>query len=412
MENASEPLHTINSVITEPTHGVRYLLIRPLVVLRDSVEHLYHMILRMMIAELKGQSHHYSSLQHAVGFALACTFGLAFFYLDVVEGAAVAIFFVLWGLDRFAHIHVGSWRQDRVLTQVGPRNITWRKSRKSTIIENASIPTNSVRAIEVSAELLVAGAFGRLGHLVWRVYLVADNAAVPIAESEGVNGALKNAMLIGRSINVPVHVRDSIGRSELATTQPSVMPGNVGRWQIEREDGALTATRKLSVWRALRATFEENGILIFVVIMADFLSRFGHLVAVLAGPKFGVYDVPPLYMDLSPSGLASVLMPDWHWLNITELSIATLLLLSGFWGHLRTDHLHLDPLRMDFRRSRKADQKFSTKTSKLDVLRLDTPQPGLLFCDNDGRAIFVDGLDESSVQELYFQSDSWLSAKQ
>jgi hypothetical protein len=399
----------VRSKLTAPHKGFRYYTLRPLIVAKHEIEALYLLVVRMILAELlTGKTDQYSNLQHLLAFFAATAFSLGFFYLDFLEGISVAVFFGLWAVDRYAHVLFGSWYEERVITRIEHDTISWRKLHGATVVDTLHLPRAQVRALHVNAINLSADAFDRVQKLLWRVHLVTvDGGNIPVFESRTASESIKHARALATELKVDVQVAGTVGHGALAESAPNGGAGTFGEWHAKRGDDVLTMTGNTSLWRAFQSSVRDYGILFFVVIMADVLARFGHLVAVMFGPWLGLPRPASIHLDLSLSGIVSAVIPDLHWLNVMELSIALFLLAGGVWSNLGREKLRLEDGAAVFRDSNKRRYRVED-AGALEILRLNEPRPGLLFVSDSGDALHLDDLRSDSAQELFLQCDSWL----
>ena len=399
---------SVQSTLTEPNQGIVYQVLRPLVLFRNGVDELYQFVVSTVIAELRGRADHFSAMEQALACALGVTFGIATYYFEDLLGVVVGLFCVLWGLDRLAQLRLGAWRGERVLTKITSDSLTWQHRFGSELLGSEQLRRGSLCEVRVRAELLVADAFGATRRSVWRVEMLAEagDVAVPVFESPRIDASLKRAVQLGTRLRLPVRLADSRGHGELAEERRRMEHGLLGTWAVERGSETLMLENRPGVLGALRDTFARNGVLLFVLVIADVLSAFGHLVLVMAG----VRGVEPIVMNLNLGGVIDLFLPDLDVLTGAELTFAVIMLGAGFVRAFRGQRLHLGREGVRYARGGKA-QKTLKGVKDYEVLKLLEPTPAVVFADASGASICIDDLPEEAVAEVFELCDSWLQAR-
>lgn len=358
-------------------------LILPLVQVKKALELIYDLILKIVWSELIEGKKIDNELASLAALLIFCLFSLFAYYLQDYAELAIISFFCIWFLDywfaknkyiyskKLATISLDNHNNDFVLWYM---NMPDGKTRK------AKFERSQIGQISISQTYIYGGAFEEKMGMVWEVYLtLCDRSEFLIYEQSKLIEAVRKAKQLAIYFDVPLIFIASEGNGAYAAQELNLeanyqtsAPKTIQFQTTSRKWHIYSKWRLTSSWYLLKQIFHKSGFLLFVLLIAGFMTRFGNLLDFFIGFYLGRED--PI---LLPS-IFGWFAPDIDWNDILKLTIASGIIISKGWQLSREKHIYID-----------ADQLgYFIDNSKVAQLQTNEIE-AILFVKNPDLAILI-----------------------
>lgn len=376
--------------------GFYRYVVWPFVKVKNVFESVFDVIFGMIWEELMGKQPQYGQVAQFIAFLI---FSIAAFASCHIPE---------YGYDIFLWIGIGLWGFDRVLAkrsvfQTGQHDaislrsqqagrITWKRKRPDGEVDKVDFEKHELDHVAIVREPVEGGAFQETVGRAWNVYLALnDGAEFLLNTREEVMQAVRDAAKAGRSLHIPVMFAQSEGQSSLAAKEPGASQATLSLQKKLGAPGKISVTQKgesisiFSTWnlrsvlRMAGKVFQTSGFLLFLLIMEGVLFRYGILLNWMLGPYLGIHG-PPLYLDLSFSGILSLFTPEGGWLEMIEFAAVGVLMLGQGWKMSRRKCLTIDGHTATYSVGRATVGKLLTPDLEFPLF-ISEPDPLLIVMD-------------------------------
>lgn len=257
-------------------------------------------------------------------------------------------------------------------------NVPDGKTRKSKF-ERSQLGQSSI-----SRTYVYGGAFEEKIGTVWEVYLtLCDRSEFLIYQQSRLIDAVKKAKQLASYFNVPLIFIASEGNGAYAAQRLNLEESNhqtsasktIQFQTSPRKWHIYSKWRLISSWYLLKQIFQKSGFLLFVLIVAAFMTRLGDLLNSFIGFYLGedVILLPSIFGWFDP---------DIDWNDIVKLAIASGILIFKGWQLSREKHIYIDAARLEyFIDNSKIAQ---LKTNEIEAtLFVKNPDPAILILAQD-----------------------------
>ena len=376
--------------------GFYRYVVWPFVKVKNAFESVFNVLFGMIWEELMGKQPQYGQVAQFIAFLIFS--GAAFVSCHIPEYCYDILLWIgiaLWVFDRVLAKQSAfqSVQHDAIsLRSQQAGRITWKRKRPDGDVDKVDFEKHELDHIAIVREPVEGGAFHETVDMAWNVYLaLSDGAEFLLNTGEEVMQAVRDASKVGRSLHIPVMFAQSEGGSSLAAkgsgaTQATLAlrkklgaPGKISVKKDEERISIFSTWNLRSVLWMGGKVFQTSGFLLFLLIMEGVLFRYGILLNWMLGPYLGIQG-PPLYLDLSFSGILSFFTPEGGWLEMMELAAVIGLMLSQGWKMSRQKCLTIDGHMTTYDVGRKTISQLLTPDLEFPLF-ISEPEPLLIIMD-------------------------------
>jgi hypothetical protein len=394
------------SVITFQEVGFYKYIVWPFVKVKNAVESIFKTIFGMIWSELMGQKYTPSQTAQLIAFFIFS--GAAFMMShvpDYVGDVALWSGVAIWFFDRFLaqHAYFHTAKQERLLLKrKNAEQLTWERINPDGDVDKVDFTAHDMIQISLVQNEVLGGAFQEVVGVVWKIFLSGDDGGeLLLDQQEEVIQAVNRAKKLAGVLNVPVKFLDSEGDSELAVDNLKAITtigsfkqnfraaGTVGRHEDTTGFHVFSIWNRSNIMLLFRNVLYRSGFLLFLLIIDGVMWRYGNLLNWLIGPWFGIEDTE-LSLDLSFTGVLSILAPSGGWRAMLKLAIAIGIMVYQGWKMSQRKSLVIDSQKTTYSIGRRLIAELSTADIELPLL-VTSPAPLLLVMDQK-TAIEIDNL--------------------
>jgi hypothetical protein len=375
----------------------------PVVVLKKAVESVRRYIAKTIWSELVQGEKIDNEILNLILFASFCLLSLITFRLEKYQTAFIVGSAILWRLDRFLAKQQYFASKKRTVTSlsVGKDNLTlWKMITPNVEPRQFKFHRNNINHIKISLVKVNGGAFEEPIARAWQVAIaLKDETQLLMYEELRAINALNHAREIATCFDIPILFTDSEGQTHYAdrsseqalnspkgltrkTTQNNAIRLNqtVQRWHI------FSHWTLNHSWKFFGKVFYDSGFLIFVLLLARFMSRFGEMLDTLI-TYYRENEI--IYLDFS--GIINFFLnPHLSAIDLVGIAIATAVMIIRGAQISQIKHVYIDKQRLRFAINAKEIRQFNLPEIEVVIL-ITKPSPVLLICDCD-RALEVKDL--------------------
>jgi hypothetical protein len=375
----------------------------PVVVLKKAVESVRRYIAKTIWSELVQGEKIDNEIFNLILFVIFCLLSLITFRLEKYQTAFIVGSAILWRLDRFLAKQQYFASKKRTITSlsVGKDNLAlWKMITPNAEPRQFKFHSNNINHIKISLVKVNGGAFEETITRAWQVAIaLKDETQLLMYEELRAINALNHAREIATCFDIPILFTDSEGQTHYAdrsAEQESNSTKGLARKAIHHNAIRLNQTAQRwhifshwtfnHSWKFFGKVFYDSGFLIFVLLLARFMSRFGEMLDTLI-TYYRANEI--IYLDFS--GIINFFLnPHLSLIDLAGIAIATILMIVRGAQISQVKHIYIDKQRLRFAINAKEIRQFNLLEIEAVVL-IAKPEPVLLICGSD-RALEVKDL--------------------
>ncbi len=384
--------------ITYTQKGFYASLIWPLVQVKKAFQLIYDLILKIVWSELiEGKK--IDELASIAIFLVFCLFSLVVYYLQNYKELIIVAFFWIWFLDYWFAKKQYSYSKKQTIISLNNYNnnfVLWYMNLPNGRTRKAKFERSQIGQISISKTYVYGGAFEEKIGIVWEVYVtLCDWSEFLIYEHRKLIDAVKEAKQLATHFDVPLIFVSSEGNGAYAaqrfnfekSNHQDSWPKTIQFHTTPRKWHIYSKWRLTSSWYLLKQIFQKSGFLLFVLILAAFMTRFGDLLNSFIAFYLGREDV-----TLELPSIFGWFAPDIVWNDVVKLTIASGILIFKGWQLSREKHIYIDTDQLEyFIDNSKIAQ---LKTNEIEAtLFIKNPDPAILILTQD-KAIEIKDLQQ------------------
>ena len=368
--------------------GLYNKLMFPLVQLKIIFNSLYKSIGQIIWAELIKGKKIDNEITSLILFVIFCILSLIIYYLQNYKDFIFISFIIIWYLDYF-------FAQNQYFNLKKSVHIKLKQSENSSHIQysikfpnhknvNHKLNSEQIKQIEIIVTEAKGGAFEENMGLIWQCFLMLYNdKSFLINEGKNPNEILNQAEKFNENfkLNLPIIFKSSQGNNkygEFSLNEDMWQDCNTIRTQInERKYHIYSKWSFGNSWNFLKQVFNESGFLLFVIIMSDFMMKFGSWVNFFIGNYLG-WKIPVLNIY----SMGEWFSPKLDLIDIIEIAIGIVIMIIQGWKISRQKHFYLDKYFLKYFIDNKKITQFSTPKIKT-ILLFKKPQLSLFILDDE-----------------------------
>ena len=383
-------------------------VVGPLLWVKNYIDELKDDILQMIWRELFKNERDHDQTTHFLAFA-----GFSIFCLVAYQGFEdymVYFFYALWPLDyvvgRYSFKRSG---YERVSLKLQAAELTWQsRNARGLLTEKYDFKPSQVRGVVVRGTLYEGNAYSSVKTHAWEVFIQTaglEQEEWIIHHEARLQQALRKAVVLARTFDVPLNVADSCGQGSFAETQVEPMAEFTKHtlWRsTDRADGFAIhkSPRTVDVFKLIRAVLDEAGSFIFIAVMSGVMERYGMFLTWMLGPRLGFADPFMLYLDFSFKGIWGFFAPDLDWEFVSILTITALAIFYSAWKTARHQVFTLTSHHLTYQFGNQREVVLPRAEIR-HILLLYTPEPILLLVSKNQMLLLDNFYDTEEQEELY-----------
>jgi hypothetical protein len=375
----------------------------PVVFLKKAVESVRRYIAKTIWSELVQGEKIDNEIFNLILFAIFCLLSLITFRLEKYQTAIIIGSAIIWRLDLFLAKQQYFASKKRIVTSlsVGKDNLTlWKTISPNVEPRQFKFHSNNIDRIKISLVKVNGGAFDEPIARAWQVAIaLKDETQLLMYEELRAINALNRARELATCFDIPILFADSEGQTHYADRsfqQALNSPKGLTRKATQNNAIRLNQTALRwhifshwtldRSWKFFGKVFYDSGFLIFVLLLARFMSRFGEMLDTLI-----TYYRENQIVYLDFSGIINFFLnPHLSAIDLAGIAIATIVMIIRGAQISQVKHIYIDKQRLRYAINAKEIRQFNL--SELEAVVLITkPEPLLLICDRD-RALEIRGL--------------------
>ncbi len=403
--------------IYSPQNTILSKLLLPFGEIKNLFQRLYHLILQTMWRELlSGEKIDYEYVNLFL-FIIFCILSLLFYYLRYYHQPILITFFILWLIDiatskkkcqqsnAFSSVFT-TLKEDTV-------QIITQSSQQGSI--HLEYDQRQLAFLAIAQSQIYSQSFQTVIGTLWQViFELADGTRIIIDEKSSPHQALSQAKQITSelAIPIPIHFLDSKGNSHYTASELPVEQQTPSHQINVTHQGQqwhiYSQWRLRDTWQLLKQIVSEIGFILFVLIITNFMIKFGGILHSLLASYFG-FDTQTIILSISD--IISWFNPNIGEGGYLELIIAiTLMMIQGIIIS-QTKHLYIDENCLTYRVSNNSKQ--TVPTSEIEtILWITFPKPMILIV-GDQTTIGIQKLPtQQAYPELLLKTEQALQSSQ
>jgi PAS domain-containing protein len=364
----------------------------PIVFLKKAVESVRRYIAKTIWSELVQGEKIDNEILNLILFAVFCLLSLITFRLERYQTAIIIGSAILWRLDQFLA------KQQYFASK--KRTVLWKMVAPNAEPRQFKFHRNNINHIKISLVQVNGGAFEEPIARAWQVAIaLKDETQLLIYEELRAINALNHARELASCFDIPILFTDSEGQTHYADRafeQALDSPKGLTRKATQNNAIRLNQTAQRwhifshwtlnHSWKFFGKVFYDSGFLIFVLLLARFMSRFGEMLDTLI-----TYYRENQIVYLDFSGIINFFLnPHLSAIDLAGIAIATAVMIIRGAQISQIKHVYIDKQRLRYAINAKEIRQFNLPEIEVVVL-IAKPSPVLLICDRD-RALEVKDL--------------------
>lgn len=366
-------------------------LIFPLFLFKKYFEWLQNLFVKIIWSELIQGKKVDNQLMNLIIFLAFLIFSWIFYYLENYEAFIFIGFILIWTGDFILAKHQFiSGNQNKILLTLDPNKnneeITWRMYLPDGDKNQYTFLKTAVRSIFIARYLVKGGSFQEVVGTVWQVGLTLDNLQERVlGEDQQVIKAVKKAQSLAKYFNVPIVFESSIGRGKYAAEnlndeQLSLQFSEATILKYKQNKDRVRILSRWTLkqsWHLLGEIWQESGLLLFVLIVSNFMVNFGQFLDQYF--RNNLIDI---------SNIFNWFVPRFSWFDIFELIVAILLIVFKGWQISRRKNIVIDRNYLKYFLGRKYQGQLNTQEIQ-SILLLDEPN-GIILIISPHQSLVID----------------------
>ena len=391
-------------------------LIWPFAWLKRGFQSVYNWIAEIIWSELIAGEKHENGIIIAVAFSIFCLLSLFFYYTQTYTNYIIIASLIIWLIDyqlaKYQYLSNKTYTATATSLDRKSDWVIWQITSPDGKTIREKFKQGKISQITIFRYNILGGAFQEVMGTRWRVHIsLSDLFEFLIYEEDSTTEAVKKAKQLATYFDVPL----SFAFSEASGNYVDAFlkQGNLNYKKSSLESIKLIITpnqwKIYSKWSfaslgiLLGKIFKQSSFFLFLLIMASAMIHFGAFLNLFVEPLLAKED-SSLTLNLS-SSILSFFIPERSWKTISQLSIATGILIYQGWQISKEKRIYIDKHNLNVFAGKKKLGQLSINELEF-VVFVKEPLPAILLIDQNS-AVEINNLqDEDEFRALLLRIES------
>lgn len=399
----------ITAKISHYHKGILALVLAPFLWLQMYFHALEEWLTDIIYAELfKNASSTYSQTTHFLAFFCLSALSLLAYHKRLDQYISLVLY-GLWLINYYsAKFRTGLYVDNPAWVTLETKEQSWQWSLlvKKQCQEQHSFDYNQVQCVLIAAAIYGDDSFRNQVLQVWHVHIqTKDGKQWVVYQDANIQQALSKAVKLAKQFNAGVKIAESFGTGSLAEIDLGVQNRLVIAWQRAFISDTIKIYKNLStvsIFRWIKAIFEELRDFIFIAVLSGFMQRYGLLLLLLFGDSLGLSppQIETIVVDFR--GLWwGVFTPDFDWILVLVFSVTMTVLLHGIYKQSRKHEILMNHRRIQYRISGENKGSLTFSQPPDFILLKGFDKTSLIIVNEEHKVLEIKGLEEDEYDELY-----------
>jgi hypothetical protein len=388
-----------------PNHQKEFYttFLMPIVFLKKAVESVRRYIAKTIWSELVQGEKIDNEIFNLILFTVFCLVSLITFRLEKYQTAFIVGAAILWRLDRFLAKQQYFASKKRTATSLSANKdnlVLWKMITPNAEPRQFKFHRNNIINIQISPVRVNGGAFEEPIARAWQVAIALnDRTQLLMYEELRAIDAFNQAKELATYFDIPILFANSEGQTHYADrASEHALDSTKGLTRKPIRNNAIKLNQTAQrwhifshwtlnhSWKFFGKVFYDSGFLIFVLLLARFMSRFGEMLDTLI-----TYYRENQIVYLDFSGIINFFLnPNLTAIDLAGIAIATIVMIVRGAQISQIKHIYIDKQKLRYAINAKEIRDFNLPEIEAVVL-ITKPDPVLLICGGD-RALEVKDL--------------------